>query len=340
MQGEFEKSSSSFRGGIRSKCKKCIETSFKESTLSSMISRRAWLREKNYRHRSPAETARSFGHAGVATLIDNICLEVYSKDFIDLQISHLINRSLSSLNTNISTIRSLAPQVRATLIQKESFDDEADSANYALALVTQGSILSQYLDTQREIYDAPIVENDSSAEEAGRALSNVVDTILPVSIVETTIQHSENGLNSSAIVSNKPVAQVRLSAMKPVDISAWSESKAKTTVSEQKIFLGGSVEKDNRTSFVAEALKFKVQSKEEYARYPSTEKEYVVVSEQRSITIPEGESSEQIVAAMRRNSARDFYDTKSSQLLTSIKRSFSDSKIRFEGFMKNSNTKS
>ena len=119
MQSEIEKTSSSFRGGIKAPCKSCRDAPYRESALSSMLSRRAWLRVKNYRCRSAAEVATREGHVALASLVESTCSEVYSQDFIDLQIALILqtkwgrrgSRSLSSLTAHIGSIRSLAPGV-------------------------------------------------------------------------------------------------------------------------------------------------------------------------------------------------------------------------------------
>jgi ankyrin repeat protein len=347
MQGEFEKASSSFRGGIRTKCKKCTETSHKESTFSSMTTRKPWLREKNYRAKSAAESARISGHVGVATLIENICLEVYSKDFIDLQISFVLhgkcgrnsNRSLSSLNANISSIRSLAPSIRTSLIQKEGFDDEADSVNYSFALVTQGSLLGEYIESQRDI---ELVYKDEELSETNNEhrmpLSKTVELELPISTVTSMVQNDDITVSSSS--SHFAILPGSLAAMKPVNISALPEFKAKNHKIEGSVEnLGGSSlkktvsteESDQRGQII------KAQSKEYLPKYTikTMDKENKMVLESNDIEVDElGAKVSENISAIRRNSARDLSNKNSSQLLTSIQRSFSDSKLKLQSLMK------
>ena len=82
-----------------------------------MQSRRAWLPSKNFQAKSASDLARDNGHLVLAGLIEKTCDEIYSQDFIDLQISHILqdkwgsssSRSLSSLTAQIGSIRALFP---------------------------------------------------------------------------------------------------------------------------------------------------------------------------------------------------------------------------------------
>lgn len=347
MQGEFEKASSSFRGGIRTKCKKCTETPHKVSTFSSMTTRRPWLREKNYWARSAAESARISGHIGVATLIENICLEVYSKDFIDLQISFVLNgkcgrssnRSLSSLNANISSIRSFAPLMRTSLIQKEGFDDEADSANYSFALVTQGSLLGEYIESQRDI---EVVYKDEKLSEAKNehcmSFSKTVELELPVSTVHSMVQNDESSMSSSS--SHIAILPVGLAAMKPIDISALPEFKAKShniEVGRVEILCESSLKKKVSTEESEKCGQMmKAQIKEHLPRYTlnTSDKENKMVPTSEDVEVVELREVSENISAIRRNSARDLSNKNSSQLLISIRKSFSDSKLKLESLMK------
>jgi len=85
-----------------------------------MIPRRAWLRSKNNRARSAVDVARLEGHLAIATLIARTIDEVYSQEFVDLQVGHVLHgkcsggaasMSLSSLGWQMVSIRAFFPGI-------------------------------------------------------------------------------------------------------------------------------------------------------------------------------------------------------------------------------------
>ena len=126
---------------------------------------------------------------------ENISRELYSQDFIELQVCHMlegthggsngeksISRALSTLNSQIGFVRSLGTEeVRSiSRLSNDMYDEDSFAATYSLAQVTEGTVLGEYEDGQRDVIDVVTSTkvqlstwNDSNSISSGHAENNM-----------------------------------------------------------------------------------------------------------------------------------------------------------------------
>lgn len=361
MKKELERTSSSFRGGLKSGCKSKVDYN-KESVFSTMTSRRAWLHSKNYRGLSAADVARRANNIVIATLVENISRELYSQDFIELQVCHMlegthggsngeksISRALSTLNSQIGFVRSLGTEeVRSiSRLSNDMYDEDSFAATYSLALVTEGTVLGEYEDGQRDVIDVVTSTkmqlstwNDSNSISSGHVENNMGVGSLKSSEHKEIQQEAVHIPSSSSlfhsISSSDPFASCS-SLPIPIDISVMPEAKSKpkeTVLDERmKIFVKGtlvqkSAGKERKSSSRPLRTKNgKIIDKDLALSLGISEEEYVeMLTSTESIDEDdlEVDSNEDKIELKRTSSLKNF-----TNQIISLKRSISDSKIKF-----------
>jgi len=260
-----------------------------------------------------------------------------------------ISRALSTLNSQIGFVRSLGTEeVRSiSRLSNDMYDEDSFAATYSLALVTEGTVLGEYEDGQRDVIDVVTSTkmqlstwNDSNSISSGHVENNMGVGSLKSSehkeIQQEAVHISSSSSLFHSISSSDPFASCS-SLPIPIDISVMPEAKSKpkeTVLDERmKIFVKGtlvqkSAGKERKSSSRPLRTKNgKIIDKDLALSLGISEEEYVeMLTSTESIDEDdlEVDSNEDKIELKRTSSLKNF-----TNQIISLKRSISDSKIKF-----------
>ena len=234
--------------------------------------------------------------------------------------------------------------MKLSLGQHEIYDDEADAASYSLALITQGSLLREYEESQMLFDIVPVLAVESTPPSASAGVTGMArgDTF-PVTMSISHIQKTNPGPASTAVPRSVAGSSSSsfITGIKPINISVLPLSKvqafqaikdrAPSKIGSKPLKAPGgpkSISKKAAKSLpIVISTSLSEKNGEKKSNVPNVE---LVISSSQS---EEGGSCSTI-SIVRRNSSKDVPRSPvSSEVFTSIKRSISDSKIRLESFI-------